>query len=76
MFGYSSLRVRYNTLTLSGGQVLIASKVVVHKNYTKTPRDFDIALVRTIGAIRLEQRNSNPIKLPEKMEVKMEQWLM
>ncbi|KAI2802344.1 Epidermal growth factor-binding protein type B [Blomia tropicalis] len=65
-----SLRVRYNTLTLSGGQVLIASKVVVHKNYTKTPRDFDIALVRTVGAIKLGQMNSNLIKLPEKMEVK------
>lgn len=57
-------------MKLGGGFTLFVTKVIKHENYSEYPRDYDIALVRTLGIIFPGRKNSNPIKLPEKDETK------
>ena len=59
---YSS--IRYNTLTLSGGQTVMINKIIKHPRYDATSHENDIAMIKTDTPMTLGQINANKIKLP------------
>lgn len=64
---YRSVKIRYDTLMLNeGGLTANVLNVTVHPNYTYATNasDYDIALMKTEGPMKLGQLTANPAELP------------
>ena len=57
------MKVRYNTLTLSGGQTTTVEKYIQHESHYEL--QYDIGLIKTSAPMPLSQQNCDKINLPD-----------